>query len=183
MCCAADMLSVPSRKQVVLVGNKESTEFRDMVAAAFSTYDPNRTVSDELVDHKFYIRRSVSTVFTDLATLFVDLGDPNRPQEHRGNGILGEQQRHHRADGTEQPTGEASGGARLPGLQVQPSGDLCRRSPRAAQQDSGSCYFVCCCLKRLSLLRLWSSSGKYISNKSAEFLACRRFSFRVPKAF
>uniref|UniRef100_A0A0E0N7B9 Spermatogenesis-associated protein 20-like TRX domain-containing protein n=1 Tax=Oryza rufipogon TaxID=4529 RepID=A0A0E0N7B9_ORYRU len=44
MCCAADMLSVPSRKQVVLVGNKESTEFRDMVAAAFSTYDPNRTV-------------------------------------------------------------------------------------------------------------------------------------------
>uniref|UniRef100_A0A0E0CCP6 Spermatogenesis-associated protein 20-like TRX domain-containing protein n=1 Tax=Oryza meridionalis TaxID=40149 RepID=A0A0E0CCP6_9ORYZ len=44
MCCAADMLSVPSRKQVVLVGNKESTEFHDMVAAAFSTYDPNRTV-------------------------------------------------------------------------------------------------------------------------------------------
>uniref|UniRef100_A0A0D9V9Z2 Spermatogenesis-associated protein 20-like TRX domain-containing protein n=1 Tax=Leersia perrieri TaxID=77586 RepID=A0A0D9V9Z2_9ORYZ len=44
MCCAADMLSLPSRKQVVLVGDKESAEFHDMVAAAFSTYDPNRTV-------------------------------------------------------------------------------------------------------------------------------------------
>ncbi|VAH84437.1 unnamed protein product [Triticum turgidum subsp. durum] len=44
MCCAADMLSVPSRKQVVLVGNKASPEFQDMVAAAFSSYDPNRTV-------------------------------------------------------------------------------------------------------------------------------------------
>ncbi|KAG8054039.1 hypothetical protein GUJ93_ZPchr0001g30377 [Zizania palustris] len=44
MCCAADMLTVPSRKQVVLVGNKESPEFHDMVVAAFSTYDPNRTV-------------------------------------------------------------------------------------------------------------------------------------------
>ncbi|PNT73542.1 hypothetical protein BRADI_2g60097v3 [Brachypodium distachyon] len=44
MCCAADMLSVPSRKQVVLVGDKGSTEFQDMVAATFSSYDPNRTV-------------------------------------------------------------------------------------------------------------------------------------------
>ncbi|VAH68526.1 unnamed protein product [Triticum turgidum subsp. durum] len=44
MCCAADMLTVPSRKQVVLVGNKASPEFQDMVAAAFSSYDPNRTV-------------------------------------------------------------------------------------------------------------------------------------------
>lgn len=48
MCCAADMLTVPSRKQVVLVGDKASPEFQDMVAAAFSSYDPNRTVSDEL---------------------------------------------------------------------------------------------------------------------------------------
>ncbi|CAD6235031.1 unnamed protein product [Miscanthus lutarioriparius] len=44
MCCAADMLSVPSRKQVVLVGQKGSEEFQDMVAATFSLYDPNRTV-------------------------------------------------------------------------------------------------------------------------------------------
>jgi hypothetical protein len=40
------MLSVPSRKQVVLVGEKGSVEFQDMVAATFSSYDPNRTVSN-----------------------------------------------------------------------------------------------------------------------------------------
>ncbi|GLT42507.1 hypothetical protein SLA2020_165020 [Shorea laevis] len=45
MCCAADMLSVPSRKQVVLVGhNKPSAEFESMLAAAHATYDPNKTV-------------------------------------------------------------------------------------------------------------------------------------------
>ncbi|XP_077217755.1 catalytics [Tasmannia lanceolata] len=44
MCCAVDMLSVPSRKQVVVVGNKFSAEFEDMVVAAHSSYDPNRTV-------------------------------------------------------------------------------------------------------------------------------------------
>lgn len=45
MCCAADMLSVPSRKQIVLAGDKNSTEFDDMVAAVYLYYDPNRTVS------------------------------------------------------------------------------------------------------------------------------------------
>ncbi|KAK1315644.1 hypothetical protein QJS10_CPA05g00498 [Acorus calamus] len=44
MCCAADMLSEPSRKQVVIVGHKSSTEFDDMVIAVHSSYDPNRTV-------------------------------------------------------------------------------------------------------------------------------------------
>ncbi|KAE9460569.1 hypothetical protein C3L33_07581, partial [Rhododendron williamsianum] len=44
MCCAADMLSVPSRKQVVLVGPKSSLEFENMLAAAHSSYDPNKTV-------------------------------------------------------------------------------------------------------------------------------------------
>uniref|UniRef100_A0A804L7S7 Spermatogenesis-associated protein 20-like TRX domain-containing protein n=1 Tax=Musa acuminata subsp. malaccensis TaxID=214687 RepID=A0A804L7S7_MUSAM len=44
MCCAADMLAVQSRKQVVLVGDKASAEFDDMVAAVFASYDPNRTV-------------------------------------------------------------------------------------------------------------------------------------------
>ncbi|XP_034690234.1 spermatogenesis-associated protein 20 isoform X4 [Vitis riparia] len=44
MCCGADMLSVPSRKQVVLVGHKSSVEFEDMLAAAHAQYDPNRTV-------------------------------------------------------------------------------------------------------------------------------------------
>ncbi|OMO63751.1 hypothetical protein CCACVL1_22299 [Corchorus capsularis] len=44
MCCAADMVSVPSRKQVVLVGHKSSLEFEDMLTAAHASYDPNKTV-------------------------------------------------------------------------------------------------------------------------------------------
>eukprot|EP00268_Persea_americana_P040361 TRINITY_DN4005_c0_g3_i1.p1 TRINITY_DN4005_c0_g3~~TRINITY_DN4005_c0_g3_i1.p1 ORF type:complete len:838 (+),score=178.18 TRINITY_DN4005_c0_g3_i1:85-2598(+) len=44
MCCAADMLSVPSRKQVVLFGDKHSPEFEDMVVAVHASYDPNETV-------------------------------------------------------------------------------------------------------------------------------------------
>ncbi|KAK4732224.1 hypothetical protein R3W88_025212 [Solanum pinnatisectum] len=44
MCCAADMLAIPSRKQVVLVGVKSSEEFENMVAAAHAAYDPNKTV-------------------------------------------------------------------------------------------------------------------------------------------
>uniref|UniRef100_A0A1J3FXV8 Spermatogenesis-associated protein 20 n=1 Tax=Noccaea caerulescens TaxID=107243 RepID=A0A1J3FXV8_NOCCA len=44
MCCAADMISVPSRKQVVLVGRKSSVEINDMLSAAHSVYDPNKTV-------------------------------------------------------------------------------------------------------------------------------------------
>ncbi|GAB4840937.1 hypothetical protein Ancab_021697 [Ancistrocladus abbreviatus] len=45
MCCAADMLTVPSRKQVVIVGRKSSPQFESMLAAAQATsYDPNKTV-------------------------------------------------------------------------------------------------------------------------------------------
>ncbi|KAJ4783320.1 hypothetical protein LUZ62_034566 [Rhynchospora pubera] len=44
MCCAADMLSVPSRKQIVLVGDKEAPQYKEMLAAAFASYDTNRTV-------------------------------------------------------------------------------------------------------------------------------------------
>ncbi|CAK7348254.1 unnamed protein product [Dovyalis caffra] len=44
MCCAADMISVPSRKQVVLVGHKPSLEFDNMLAAAHASYEPNKTV-------------------------------------------------------------------------------------------------------------------------------------------
>ncbi|KAK6286194.1 hypothetical protein POUND7_012373 [Theobroma cacao] len=44
MCCAADMLCVSSRKQVVLVGHKSSVEFENMLAAAHASYDPNKTV-------------------------------------------------------------------------------------------------------------------------------------------
>jgi hypothetical protein len=45
MCCAANMLRVPSRKQVVVVGERTSEEFESMLAAAHAIYDPNRTVS------------------------------------------------------------------------------------------------------------------------------------------
>ncbi|XP_052118810.1 uncharacterized protein LOC107492509 isoform X2 [Arachis duranensis] len=44
MCCAADMLRVPSRKQVVVVGERNSEEFERMLAAAHASYDPNKTV-------------------------------------------------------------------------------------------------------------------------------------------
>nr|ADV56678.1 hypothetical protein [Phaseolus vulgaris] len=44
MCCAADMLRVPSRKQVVVVGGRTSEEFENMLTAAHALYDPNRTV-------------------------------------------------------------------------------------------------------------------------------------------
>lgn len=49
MCCAADMLAIPSRKQVVIVGVKSSEEFESMVTAAHAAYDPNKTVSTLLV--------------------------------------------------------------------------------------------------------------------------------------
>lgn len=45
MCCGADMLAAPSRKQVVVVGRKPSHAFDRMLAAAHSSYNPNRTVS------------------------------------------------------------------------------------------------------------------------------------------
>lgn len=48
MCCAADMLSVPSRKQVVLVGHRALVEFENMLAAAHASYDPNKTVNTRL---------------------------------------------------------------------------------------------------------------------------------------
>ncbi|KAL1558435.1 dTMP kinase [Salvia divinorum] len=44
MCCGADLLGVPSRKQVVVVGDKASEEFDKMLAAAHSSYNPNKTV-------------------------------------------------------------------------------------------------------------------------------------------
>lgn len=44
MCCAADMHSVSSHRQVVLVGCKPSAEFDSMLAAAHASYDPNRIV-------------------------------------------------------------------------------------------------------------------------------------------
>ncbi|PKA58457.1 dTMP kinase [Apostasia shenzhenica] len=44
MCCAADMLVVPSWRQVVIVGDKMSMEFNEMVATVHASYDPSTTV-------------------------------------------------------------------------------------------------------------------------------------------
>ncbi|QHO28210.1 hypothetical protein S83_023221 [Arachis hypogaea] len=44
MCCAADVLRVPSRKQVVVVGERNSEEFERMLAASHASYNPNKMV-------------------------------------------------------------------------------------------------------------------------------------------
>ncbi|KAK3407380.1 hypothetical protein EUGRSUZ_K03449 [Eucalyptus grandis] len=44
MCCAADMFSVPSRKQIVVIGRKDAQEFEKMLVAAHAEYEPNKTV-------------------------------------------------------------------------------------------------------------------------------------------
>ncbi|KAL8151421.1 hypothetical protein V2J09_021229, partial [Rumex salicifolius] len=44
MCCAAQMLKLPSRKQVVLVGLRSSAPFEDMLSMVHASYDSNRTV-------------------------------------------------------------------------------------------------------------------------------------------
>lgn len=58
MCCAADMLFVPSRRQVVLVGPLHTAAFEDMISAAHASYDPNRTVihldPNNIEDVKFW---------------------------------------------------------------------------------------------------------------------------------
>ncbi|KVI12518.1 protein of unknown function DUF255 [Cynara cardunculus var. scolymus] len=44
MCCAADMLSVPSKKQVVLVGKKATPEMEGMLVSVHASYDLNKTI-------------------------------------------------------------------------------------------------------------------------------------------
>lgn len=44
MCCAADMLSFPSRKQIVLVGRRNSQDFDNMLTSSHAAFDPNKTV-------------------------------------------------------------------------------------------------------------------------------------------
>lgn len=44
MCCAADMFAVPSRRQIVLVGDKSSKEIKEMVSIVYQSYDPFRSV-------------------------------------------------------------------------------------------------------------------------------------------
>lgn len=65
MCCAADMLSVPSRKQVVLVGSKLLPDFENMLAAAHASYEPNKTVSKSPC---FYIIKFLITAYVCLCS-------------------------------------------------------------------------------------------------------------------
>lgn len=65
MCCAADMLSVPSRKQVVLVGHKSSVQFEGMLVAAHASYEPNRTVKS------FFSLASLNIVLAIPSFLFL----------------------------------------------------------------------------------------------------------------
>lgn len=44
MCCAADLLAVPSRKQVVIVGPKSTPNFESLVVASHAPYDPDKTI-------------------------------------------------------------------------------------------------------------------------------------------
>ncbi|MFS7930907.1 putative spermatogenesis-associated protein [Helianthus anomalus] len=44
MCCAADMLAIPSKKQVVLVGKKSSPQMEHMLVSVHASYDPNKIV-------------------------------------------------------------------------------------------------------------------------------------------
>lgn len=63
MCCAADILSVPSRKQIVIVGDKQSLELEEMLAAAHALFEPNKTVSDRVLTCRLY----TSIIFLHLA--------------------------------------------------------------------------------------------------------------------
>lgn len=72
MCCAADMLAAPSRKQVVIAGNKASPEFNGMVSVVYSSYDPNRRVSTLFTWSSFFIFFSPSLQIKSLEKLHSD---------------------------------------------------------------------------------------------------------------
>ncbi|XP_076888595.1 uncharacterized protein LOC143539063 [Bidens hawaiensis] len=44
MCCATEMLAIPSKKQVVLVGKKSSPQMEHMLVSAHASYDHNKIV-------------------------------------------------------------------------------------------------------------------------------------------
>eukprot|EP01018_Ginkgo_biloba_P017821 Gb_30260 [translate_table: standard] len=44
MCCAADLLGIPSRQQIVIVGQKSTSNFESLVIASHAPYDPDRTI-------------------------------------------------------------------------------------------------------------------------------------------
>ncbi|KAK6940934.1 hypothetical protein RJ641_030465 [Dillenia turbinata] len=59
LCCAAYMLSVASRKQIVLVDHHSSAEFEDKLVAAHVSFDPNRTFSSKMFDFNGGLKRDV----------------------------------------------------------------------------------------------------------------------------
>ncbi|RYR49486.1 hypothetical protein Ahy_A07g035994 [Arachis hypogaea] len=88
MCCAVDMLRVPSRKQVVVVGERNSEKFERILAASHASYDPNKTVSifNSFIDLILHICFWLSSI-TSVWMLVV--GSSYRSQQQRKNGILG----------------------------------------------------------------------------------------------
>ncbi|MCO5588488.1 hypothetical protein L7F22_042445 [Adiantum nelumboides] len=44
MCCAADLLGVPSKRQIVIAGQKQSPEFQELLNASHGLYDPYKIV-------------------------------------------------------------------------------------------------------------------------------------------
>lgn len=72
MCCGADMLGVPSRTQVIVVGHKASDEFDKMLAAAHSSYNPNKTVSHIRVRYYFFgVRQSDGSRLIFVSKYFI----------------------------------------------------------------------------------------------------------------
>lgn len=45
MCCAADLLGVPSKRQIVIAGPKQSSEFQALLNTCHMLYDPDKVVS------------------------------------------------------------------------------------------------------------------------------------------
>lgn len=85
MCYAADMLSIPYRKQVVLVGHKPSEEFENMLAAAHASYDPNKTVITQDINNTFNLHYIQNLTLSS----FNVTGNSYRSNKHSRDGILG----------------------------------------------------------------------------------------------
>ena len=45
MCCAADLMGTHPKRQIVLVGQRASPKFQDLLNACHTFYDPDRIVS------------------------------------------------------------------------------------------------------------------------------------------
>lgn len=44
MCCAADLLAVPSKRQIVIAGQKQSSQFQALLNACHESYDPDKII-------------------------------------------------------------------------------------------------------------------------------------------